>query len=164
MRAAVKAQKEKKVEMNQLAVRLRELEQEERITEFKFRDVKRQMRHNHLKPISRAGSEVSRKSSIMSAQASQSNLKTQTRSGSMAPAAKKKPAAAPKSNAKGQPAAKPAGKPAGKPATKAPAKATDQPKKINAKKAAKPAAKPQRAKKELGDVKGGTYKTETILK
>jgi len=67
MRAAVKAQKEKKVEMNQLAVRLRELEQEERITEFKFRDVKRQMRHNHLKPISRAGSEMSRKSSIMSA-------------------------------------------------------------------------------------------------
>lgn len=67
MRAAVKAQKERKVEMNQLAVRLRELEQEERITEFKFRDVKRQMRHNHLKPISRAGSEMSRKSSIMSA-------------------------------------------------------------------------------------------------
>lgn len=74
---------------------------------------------------------------------SQANLKNQ-RSGSMAPAAKKKPAAAPKG--------------------KATAKPTDQPKKINAKKAAKPAAKPQPEKKELGSVKGGTYKTETTLK
>ena len=67
----------------------------------------------------------------------------------MAPVAKK-PAAAPK--------------PPTQAAKKTPVKTADKPKKINAKKAAKPAAKPQLAdKKQLAEVKGGTYKTETTL-
>jgi len=48
--------KEKAKERDLLAQRLRELDQENRISGLKYKDVKRKMRHNHLKPISRAGS------------------------------------------------------------------------------------------------------------
>lgn len=51
-----KALKDKKKERDLLAQRLRELDQENRISELKYKDVKRKMRHNHLRPISRAGS------------------------------------------------------------------------------------------------------------
>ena len=55
-KARAKDLKEKRKERDIMANRLRELDQESRISELKYKDIKRKMRHNHLKPISRAGS------------------------------------------------------------------------------------------------------------
>ncbi len=53
-KAAKKKYEGKTREIEELKKKVKELEQAERIIGFKTKDVKRQMRHNHLKPITRA--------------------------------------------------------------------------------------------------------------
>lgn len=122
---------------------MRELDQENRISGLKYKNVKRQLRHNHLKPISRAGSAAGK----------------QARGSSVGSKREEKPQQVGKATFS---KAAPGVSPTGKDAKKALPGKKDAPKKIDTKSASKPQKGAAVDAKSKG--KSGTYKTETTLK